>query len=91
MKITNTNIIIKKPKKYIYLELYGITGAFALITAYILLLYKLIEKLYMIDLLNMYGSISMIIVCYNKETYSPMIVDIIWIIISISSFIKNIT
>ena len=72
------------------LEFIGLLGTLCIIVAYILLVYKLIEKLYIIDIINILGSIFSIIYLLEKKALPPNILNIVWAIISIISFFKNI-
>ena len=92
--------IINRNKEKI-INIYGWTGSISIIVAYALNTINTDNKsnndddgnIYniIIDLLNIYGSISIGIICYRQKAYQPVLLEVLWFIFSIYSFINNIT
>ena len=70
------------------LELYGWTGSAALITAYGLTSIEYDKKIG-IDILNLYGSLSIGIMCYRSKVWQAMTLEVAWFGIAVYSFIDN--
>ena len=77
--------IIKEHKD----DIYGWTGSMTVLTAYTLITFK-VDELMLIDILNMYGSLSIGYICYKKRVWQAFILEVAWFGVSIYSFINNI-
>lgn len=80
---------IKDGCKHKLIELYGWTGSVSVITAYGLTTINYDKKIF-IDICNLYGSLSIGIICYRAKVWQAMILEIGWFGIGIYSLINNI-
>ena len=79
------DVIIRYIKEYKD-DIYGWTGSITVLTAYALTTFK-IDELMLIDILNIYGSLSIGYICYKKRVWQAFILEVAWFGISIYSFI----
>ena len=70
------------------IELYGWTGSVAIITAYGLTSIEYDKKIG-IDILNLYGSLSIGIMCYRGKVWQGTLLEVAWFGIGFYSFINN--
>ena len=70
-------------------DIYGWTGSMTVLTAYALTTFK-IDELMLIDILNIYGSLSIGYICYKKRVWQAFILEVAWFGISIYSFIDRV-
>ena len=82
-------IEIKKSCKDKLLGLYGWSGSISVILAYGLTSIDSEEYL-LIDILNLYGSLSIGIMCYRARVWQATILEIAWFSVGTYSLIKNI-
>ena len=82
-------IEIKKEIKETLFTIYGWTGSISVITAYGLTSFELDEYL-LIDILNLYGSLAIGLVCYRAKVWQATILEIAWFSVGIYSLLKNI-
>ena len=80
-------IINNKKEKLI--NIYGWTGSISIIVAYALNTLSNDEinndniNNLIIDLLNIYGSISIGIICYRQKAFQPVLLEVLWFIFHI--------
>ena len=79
---------IKKNCKEKLLYIYGWTGTITVVTAYAMISYGS-EKYILIDILNLYGSLSLGIICYHAKVWQSLVCEMVWFSIGIYSFINN--
>lgn len=75
-------------KEQLYI-IYGWTGSISVITAYGLTSFES-EEYFLIDILNLYGSLAIGIMCYKAKVWQATILEIAWFGVGIYSLIKNI-
>ena len=80
---------IKKNCKETLINIYGWTGTISVVLAYGLTSFDSEENL-LIDILNLYGSLSIGFICYRSRVWQALVCEIIWFSIGIYSLIKNI-
>lgn len=66
----------------IILEIVGWIGSFVYILSYFLLAYKFIEKGKLYYFLNKVAAVLIILVSYYKNTFQPIVINVIWLYIS---------
>ncbi len=71
------------------LELYGWSGSISVIVAYSLITIDS-ENYLLIDILNLYGSLAIGIMCYRASVWQATILEIAWFLVGTYSLIKNI-
>ena len=71
-------------------DIIGISGTFFLILAYIITTYKLVKNPIIIDIFNLYGSFAVGYNCIYKQTYPPLVLEVVWFAIATVSLGKNI-
>jgi hypothetical protein len=79
-----------KKKKYINImeNMLGWYGAFATLTAYLLVSFGVLHPRDLsYQLLNLSGAIGLGAICYFKRTYQPLFVNIIWAAIAFLAII----
>lgn len=76
--------------KHKLFQLYGWTGSVAVITAYGFVTFDY-EKNIWIDILNLYGSFSIGLICFKGKIWQAMILEIAWFSVAIYSLINNLT
>jgi hypothetical protein len=81
---------IKKNCKETLIHIYGWTGTITVVLAYGLTSFDSEEYL-LIDILNLYGSLSIGYTCYRSRVWQAFVCEIIWFSIGIYSLIKNIS
>ena len=91
MDISISMSIVDKHKELI-INVYGWTGSICIVIAYIFTLNcnydnETKNKQLLINLLNIYGCISIGYICFRQKTYQPLLLEIIWLIVSIYSII----
>jgi hypothetical protein len=82
-------IAIKKEIKETLFTIYGWSGSISVITAYGLTSFESEEYL-LIDILNLYGSLAIGILCYKAKVWQATILEIAWFGVGTYSLIKNI-
>jgi len=82
-------IAIKKEIKETLFTIYGWSGSISVITAYGLTSFESEEYL-LIDILNLYGSLAIGIMCYKAKVWQATILEIAWFGVGTYSLIKNI-
>ena len=82
-------IAIKKEIKETLFTIYGWSGSISVITAYGLTSLESEEYL-LIDILNLYGSLAIGIMCYKAKVWQATILEIAWFGVGTYSLIKNI-
>jgi len=80
---------IKQSCKEKLLGLYGWSGSISVIMAYGLTSADSEEYL-LIDILNLYGSLAIGIMCYRAKVWQATILEIAWFSVGTYSLIKNI-
>jgi len=70
------------------INIYGWSGSISVISAYGLTSFDS-DKLVMIDYLNLYGSLSIGIMCYRAKVWQATILEIAWFGVGTYSLIKN--
>ena len=79
-------IEILKEKKDLIIEIFGWIGTFCLLGAYFFTtLYPEIGKI-TINSLNLFGSFTLIIICYRQKNWQLLLVNVFWFIISIINY-----
>lgn len=79
-------IEIIKEKKDLIIEIFGWIGTFCLLGAYFFnTLYPEIGKI-TINSLNLFGSFTLIIICYRQKNWQLLLVNVFWFIISIINY-----
>ena len=71
------------------IELYGWSGSISVITAYGLTTFGS-DKHLLIDILNLYGSLSIGIMCYKAKVWQATLLEVAWFGVGTYSIIKNI-
>ena len=71
------------------INIYGWTGTVSVVIAYGLTSFDSEEYL-LIDILNLWGSLSIGYTCYRARVWQALVCEIIWFSIGIYSLIKNI-
>jgi 4-hydroxybenzoate polyprenyltransferase len=71
-----------------FIEIGGWYGMTAVVTAYILVSFEIIEPGFLYQLLNITGSLGLIIVSFHKRAYQPGVLNIIWIAVAIGALIN---
>tara|TARA_Y100000768_G_scaffold31133_1_gene20530 strand:- start:553 stop:849 length:297 start_codon:yes stop_codon:yes gene_type:complete len=80
---------IKKKCKKILIETYGWTGSLSVISAYTLTSFES-DELILIDILNLYGSLAIGLLCYRSRVWQATLLEIAWFGVGSYSLIKNI-
>ena len=80
---------IKQNCKEFVIELYGWSGSLSVITAYALTTFDS-DEILLIDILNLYGSLSIGIMCYRARVWQATLLEIAWFGVGTYSLIKNI-
>ena len=70
-------------------DLYGWSGSISVITAYGLTTFGS-DKHLLIDILNLYGSLSIGIMCYKAKVWQATLLEVAWFGVGTYSIIKNI-
>jgi hypothetical protein len=70
------------------IDIYGWTGSVSVITAYALTTLK-IDSLFLIDILNLYGSLAIGYICYRSQVWQALVCEIIWFGVGTYSIIYN--
>ncbi len=72
-----------------YLETIGWYGVFAILTAYILVSFQIIQSNTVIfQVLNFTGAIAIIVDAYNDKNYQPVVLNIIWAVIAFLALLR---
>ena len=71
------------------IEVLSWIGSLIVVIAYFLSSLEITDKKYIMDILNIVGSVFLAYLLYIKKVWSSFSLEIIWIIISIISLIKN--
>lgn len=72
-----------------FIEIYGWYGAIAIITAYALVSFSLIEPTsFTYQALNITGALGIALVSFYKKAYQPGILNIVWAIIALVAITK---
>ena len=80
---------IKQNCKKILIETYGWTGSLSVISAYTLTSFES-DELILIDILNLYGSLAIGLLCYRARVWQATLLEIAWFGVGSYSLIKNI-
>ena len=80
---------IKQNCKKILIETYGWTGSLSVISAYTLTSFES-DELILIDILNLYGSLAIGLLCYRARVWQATLLEIAWFGVGTYSLIKNI-
>ena len=80
---------VKNECKKKSIELYGWSGSISVITAYGLTTFGS-DKHLLIDVLNLYGSLSIGIMCYKAKVWQATLLEVAWFGVGTYSIIKNI-
>ena len=79
----------KSNNKITRIELLSWVGSLIVVIAYFLTSLEITDKKYIMDILNIVGSTFLAYLLYIKKVWSSLTLEIVWIIISIISLIKN--
>ena len=72
-----------------FIELFGWYGAIAIVAAYALVSFSVLQPTDIIyQLLNGTGALGIVLVSFHKRSYQPGVLNIIWTIIAILAIIK---
>ena len=72
-----------------FIEIFGWHGTFAIVGAYFLLSFSIIQSNTLIyQLLNFTGALGILIVSFYKKAYQPGVLNIIWILIALVAIVK---
>lgn len=72
-----------------YIELFGWYGAIAIVLAYGLVSFSLLEPTDIIyQLLNGTGALGIVLVSFYKKAYQPGVLNIIWMVIAIVAILN---
>ena len=82
-------IEIKKEIKETLFTIYGWSGSISVITAYGLTSFESEEYLW-IDILNLYGSLAIGLLCYRAKVWQATTLEIAWFGVGTYSLLKNI-
>ena len=80
--------VIGECKKKI-IDIYGWSGSISVITAYGLTTFGS-DKHLLIDILNLYGSLAIGIMCYRAKVWQAALLEVAWFGVGTYSIIKNI-
>jgi len=70
-------------------EIIGWYGMFAIIIAFALLSFDIIDSKDMIyQILNITGSLGIIYISFKKKAYQPGVLNVIWLMIALVAFIR---
>lgn len=73
-------------KPNIFIEIFGWYGAIAIITAYALVSFEvIIPESLTYQLLNLTGSVGILLSALQKKDYQPVFLNIVWILIAITA------
>jgi hypothetical protein len=87
----DTNNMIKPLSKKV--ELFGWIGSVAVLTAYGLHTNNVIEEennKYIIDIINIFGSLNIGVILVLRKVWSLLFIEVVWIVLSVISFIKHV-
>lgn len=69
--------------------LFGWYGVFAIVLAYALLSFGVIDSTSLVyQILNITGALGIVIISFHKKNYQPAILNTIWMIVGIMAIIK---
>lgn len=70
-------------------QVIGWIGMVLILTAYFLVSFEIlsVENIWY-QLMNIVGSIGLVLVAYNRKDYQPMTLNIIWILIAIVAILR---
>lgn len=72
-----------------YIETIGWIGMVLILVAYFLVSFSIITVQDIIyQLLNMVGSVGIILVAFSKKDYQPMVLNIIWVLIAVIALLR---
>lgn len=75
-----------------HLQLIGWLGMVAILLAYFLMTFSLIEPLgFMYHFLNLAGSAGIVLITWKRKDTQPMMLNVIWMIIAIVALFQLIT
>jgi hypothetical protein len=80
---------IKDKIKDTCINIYGWSGSLSVITAYGLTTFEN-DNVICIDILNLYGSVSIGYICFRKQVWQATILEIAWFCIGLYSLIEHI-
>ena len=79
---------IKDECKKKSIDIYGWSGSISVITAYGLTTFGS-DKYLLIDILNLYGSLAIGIMCYRAKVWQATLLEVAWFGVGTYSIIKN--
>lgn len=79
--------ILFRNKKFI--NLFGWSGSCTILLAYGLNSYGLTDNKILLNGLNMYGSFSLGLICFQKKIWQPFFLELIWFMIAGSAMGHN--
>jgi hypothetical protein len=74
-------------KKWL-IEIWGWYGMCAVVTAYMLVSFEVIEPRLLYQILNITGSLGLIVVSFYKRAYQPAVLNIVWIAVAAGALIS---
>ena len=73
----------------VLLELYGAYGVAAILLAFFLNRYQMIEPGMLYQFLNCTGSLGIILISLRKKAWAPAILNMVWGLIAFSAMIRS--
>ncbi len=74
-----------------FIELFGWYGTFAIILAYALISFSVLDVTNIwYQILNFTGALGIVLVSFHKKTYQPGVLNIIWTIIALIAILRMI-
>jgi hypothetical protein len=78
-RIAKVRAKLKKSKEQLLVEFLGWYGVFAYLTSYIMLsFHQLTVDSLIYQLLNFTGALGILVVCWPKKAYQPVITNFVW-------------
>lgn len=75
--------------KFKAVEIFGWYGALAIVTAYLLVSFSVIEATDILyQLLNGTGAVAIVLVSIHHKNYQPAVLNIVWTIIALIALLK---
>ena len=72
-----------------FIEFYGWYGTFAIVLAYILVSFSVLEPTNIwYQILNGTGALGIVLVSFHKKNYQPGVLNIIWTLIAVFAILK---
>tara|TARA_B110000208_G_scaffold191437_1_gene258278 strand:+ start:2871 stop:3128 length:258 start_codon:yes stop_codon:yes gene_type:complete len=79
----------KSNKNITRIEFLSWIGSLIVVIAYFMTSFEITDKKYIMDILNIIGSVFLAYLLYIKKVWSSLALELVWIFISIISLIKN--